>query len=50
MRQFVVNPDGDDCYGKYEAVSPPSHIPESDIVEVDDLSNYTVINWEYEDY
>jgi hypothetical protein len=47
--KFVVDPSGSDCYGKYFRENIPPKIPESEIVEVDDLSNYDVVEWRYSD-
>ena len=49
MKKFVIDPRSDNgCHGKYERSS--ENIPDDwvDIVEVDDLSEFAVINWRYE--
>jgi len=48
-RKVVIDPDGSDCHGKYEVTELPDYIPDDEAVEVDDLSNYSVIEWRYED-
>jgi len=47
---YVVDPDGTDCYGKYRTTEPPSHIPNSELVEVDGLESYGVVEWRHEDW
>ena len=46
---YVVDPNGGDCYGKYQKMDPPAHIPSEELMEVDDLSDYDVIEWRYDD-
>ena len=48
MIKFVIKPDENgNCYGKYERSE--MNIPEGweDIVEVDDLDVYEVVEWRY---
>jgi hypothetical protein len=49
MTYYVVDPDGTNCYGKYDYTNPPENIPEDELVEVDDLDAYDVVEWRYED-
>jgi len=49
-KKYVVDPDGADCYGKYEQSSPPIYIPNDELVEVNDLSQYQVVEWRYESF
>ena len=49
MIDFVIDPDEDgNCYGKYRRSE--SNIPDDweDIVEVEDLSDYHVTEWRYD--
>jgi len=48
MIKFVIKPDGNkQCLGKYERSK--ANIPDDweDIVEVDDLDQYEVVEWRY---
>ena len=49
MTKWVIDPSGTDCYGKYEGQDLPERVPESEAVEVTDLSGYAVVEWRYED-
>jgi len=48
VKSFVVDPSGTDCYGKYRQHKPPEYIPDGELVEVDDLSEYSVLEWRYD--
>ena len=51
MISFVIDPQDDGtCYGKYERSE--TNIPDNwtDIVEVNDLDQYEVVSWRYEDF
>ena len=48
MLKFVIDPNGSDCYGKYQLSSIPDRIPNEEVVEVEDLSTFSVVEWRYE--
>ena len=49
MTFYVVDPADNECYGKYDMGSPPDHVPEDEIVQVDDIDKFDVVDWRYED-
>ena len=49
--KVVIDPqDGGTCYGKYQRSG--SNVPDGwdDVVEVDDLDAYQVVEWRYENF